>query len=106
MSQKKTESRLSQQIKFCVRSIIAITIITIIMIITIIIIIIITNAFLESSPCSPIFVKKKRKEKKNTCSPSWYQITCTLNKGTESKKISFFIVGYGNISYQFKTHLL
>ena len=66
MSQKKTESRLSQQIKFCVRSIIAITIITIIMIITIIIIIIIiiTNAFLESSPCSPIFVKKKRKEKK------------------------------------------
>ena len=64
MSQKKTESRLSQQIKFCVRSIIAITIITIIIIIIIIIIITTTNAFLESSPFSPIFVKK-RKEKKH-----------------------------------------
>ena len=66
MSQKKTESRLSQQIKFCVRSIIAITIITIIMIITIIIIVIITNAFLESSPFSPIFVKKRKEKKKKT----------------------------------------
>ena len=66
MSQKKTESRLDQQIKFCVRSIITITIIIIIIIIIIItiIIIIIINAFLESSPFSPIFVKKKRKEKK------------------------------------------
>ena len=56
--------------KFCVRSIIAITIITIItiiiiiIIITIIIIIITTNAFLESSPFSPIFVKKRKEKKK------------------------------------------
>ena len=72
MSQKKTESRLGQQIKFCVRSIITISIITIIIIIIImiiiIIIIIITNAFLESSPFSPIFVKK-RKEKKRKETP-------------------------------------
>ena len=61
MSQKKTESRLGQQIKFCVRSIIAITIIIIIIII---IIIMITNAFLESSPFSPIFVKKRKEKKK------------------------------------------
>ena len=83
MSKKKTELRLGQQIKFCVRSIITITIITIIIII---IIIIITNAFLESSPFSLIFVKKRKEKKKNTCFPSWHQITCTLNKGTESKK--------------------
>ena len=75
MSQKKTESRLGQQIKFCVRSIIAITIIIII-----IIIITITNAFLESSPFSPIFVKKRKEKKKNTCFPSWHQITCTLKQ--------------------------